>query len=270
MFFDARVSGVADYCNLVRAALGRDEAQYQVRKMRAARDEIVRLLGSHQRKQVQAIFRKKHDTVSHLYIEKHSMLKPLQEWLDRRSAEAPPATIAPAPVRAQGTLTTTSDTALKAARVSSSSAQLAVVQTSSTASTASIPNTPLSVGFRALDALGLNDALIVPLALPKPLSLALPARSYRLPVVSAQALIEELDTLEKRLATAKAFGVPKVRGFMCCQASDVERLERLEGLNERFWVRFAAVILRHLAESAIQHGLVAHITDRPLLPKTSE
>lgn len=265
MHFDAHVTGLPDYCNLVRAQLGRDEARYQVSKMRAARDEVVRILGAKSRKQVTELFRRQHAPVSHLYCEKVCMLRPLREWISQHTAHFSARTMMPESSHAAH-VTTRSDSALKSNTSTSSAVLQAVTRASVTSSASSPVIATTRAPFRALDALGLNDALIIPLELPKPLLLDLKGRTYRLPVVSAQVLLEEIEDLDNELETARTFGVPRVPPFMCARAADIERLARLEGLNDRFWVRFSAVVLKQLAQTALASGLCAHITDRPLLP----
>lgn len=114
--------------------------------------------------------------------------------------------------------------------------------------------------------LGANDALIVPLDFPAPYEIEVEQRTFPLPVCSAVRLDQELERANKTLKVEKAFRFPNVPDFMMARREQVRKLEKVEDLDDAFWVKFGLVSLRHLVKKSLEHKLPVIFADQSLEP----
>lgn len=101
-------------------------------------------------------------------------------------------------------------------------------------------------------------AMVVPRDFTRPITVNLGRRREdSMVVISASGLKADLKSLDARLRVSETFAIKKMVDFLDATERDISIYESRFGSEEGFWAKFAFILLRKLADTALQHKLPA-------------
>lgn len=98
-----------------------------------------------------------------------------------------------------------------------------------------------------------TDGMLIPIKFKTPMSLTIPGRQYPFQLGSILNLRDELDMLNQHLHVERTFKLHNLPPFVKATAEQMEKMEVDYHLDDRFWIKFAFVVLRSLNTKAIEH-----------------
>lgn len=103
--------------------------------------------------------------------------------------------------------------------------------------------------------MGQNDAIVVPMDFPVPLTAPVEGRAHPYVLVSGIRIQEELNKLDEYVAVEHTIGVRQFDAFVKLSRQDMSKFEREEGVGRRFWAKWGVAALRTLVENSNRTGV---------------